>query len=102
MIPETPLCIADYEEVLTDNRRLTRELDVLLNGANAARQASLCDIVAQVSSERIRSVHYVPDQHECRPYDLPHGDHDWLNGQCGRCGAVQRSTANQPRDGTAE
>lgn len=39
---------ADYEEVLADNRRLTRELDVLLNGDGAAKQAALCDIVAQV------------------------------------------------------
>ena len=38
----------DYEEVLTDHRRLVRELDVLLNGANAAKQASLCDLVAQI------------------------------------------------------
>ena len=39
----------DYEEVLTDHRRLVRELDVALNGEEgAAKQASLCDIVAQV------------------------------------------------------
>lgn len=38
-----------YEEVLTDHRRLVRELDVLLNGeAGAAMQASLVDIVSQV------------------------------------------------------
>jgi len=43
--------LADYEEVLAEHRRLTRELDVLLNGkAGAAiKQASLCDIVSQVS-----------------------------------------------------
>lgn len=35
----------DYEEVLADKRRLTRALDVLMNGDNAAKQASLCDIV---------------------------------------------------------
>jgi len=51
----TPLCIADYEEVLEGHRRLVRELDVLLNGAGAAKQASLCDIVSQVRSEGIRS-----------------------------------------------
>lgn len=39
---------ADYEEVLTDHRRLVRELDVALNGEDAAQQASLCDIVGQV------------------------------------------------------
>ena len=37
---------ADYEEVLVDHRRLVRELDVLMNGEHAAKQASLCDIVA--------------------------------------------------------
>jgi hypothetical protein len=50
---ETPaedgLTLADYEEVLADHRRLVREIDVLLNGvAGAAKQASLCDIVAQL------------------------------------------------------
>ena len=43
--------IEDYEEVNKDKKRLVRELDVLLNGeAGAAKQASLCDIVCQVSS----------------------------------------------------
>lgn len=50
--------ITDYEEVLEDKRKLTRELDVLLNGENSAKQASLCDIVAQVRFEGIRSVSY--------------------------------------------
>lgn len=36
----------------SDIKRLTRRLDVALNGeANAAKQASLCDIVSQVESE---------------------------------------------------
>ena len=43
------LTTKDYEEVLEDHRRLVRELDVLINGeAGAAKQASLCDIVAQI------------------------------------------------------
>ena len=43
--------IDDYEEVNKDKKRLVRELDVLLNGVTgAAKQASLCDIVSQVSS----------------------------------------------------
>lgn len=50
-----PAAQADYEAVLADHRRLVRELDVLLNGDAAARQASLCDIVAQVRKEGIRS-----------------------------------------------
>jgi hypothetical protein len=34
---------------MEDHKRLVRELDVLINGeAGAARQASLCDLVAQV------------------------------------------------------
>jgi hypothetical protein len=38
------------EQVAADQARLTRELDVLLNGEQgAARQPSLCDIVAQLS-----------------------------------------------------
>lgn len=45
--------VSDYEEVLADHRRLVRELDVALNGDNAAKQASLCDIVAQVKAEGI-------------------------------------------------
>jgi hypothetical protein len=40
--------IGALEEVLEDKRRLTRELDVALNGPNAAAQASLCDIVGQI------------------------------------------------------
>lgn len=56
----TEQAVADYEEVLADKRRLTRELDVLLNGAGAARQASLCDLVGQVQQEGIRSKLYTP------------------------------------------
>lgn len=40
---------ADVQSILADHDRLVRELDVLLNGEDgAARQASLCDVVAQV------------------------------------------------------
>jgi len=63
--PEAPTA-ADYDEVLTDHRRLVRELDMLLNGENAAQQASLCDIVAQVRSEKERPA---PDVDEYA-YDL--------------------------------
>lgn len=52
-VPPAPagdeLTVADYEEVLADHRRLVRELDVALNGDGAAKQASLVDIVAQVT-----------------------------------------------------
>lgn len=49
------LTIADYEKVLADKRRLTREIDAALNGKNAAKQASLCDILAQIKREGIKS-----------------------------------------------
>jgi len=44
--------IEDYKEVNEDKKRLTKELDVLLNGSSAANQASLCDIVAQLKSKK--------------------------------------------------
>ena len=58
---ENDLTSADYEEVLADNRRLTRELDVALHGeSGAARQASLCDLIGparelRVENERLRT-----------------------------------------------
>lgn len=43
----------DYEAVLADHRRLVRELDVALSGeAGAAKQASLCDLIAQAQQLR--------------------------------------------------
>jgi hypothetical protein len=42
------LTIDDYEAVLADQRRLVRELDVIINGENAAKQASLVDMVCQI------------------------------------------------------
>lgn len=50
------LTIEDYKEVFEDHKRLVRELDVIINGENAAKQASLCDIVGQMAKE------YVPAQ----------------------------------------
>jgi hypothetical protein len=58
------LTVQDYKEVLADKRRLTRELDVLLNGAGAAPQASLCDIVSQVEREGIRAKGYIAPEAE--------------------------------------
>ena len=55
--------IESYEEVLAGHRRLVRELDVLLNGEDdAAKQASLCDIVSQVRRGKIISeqVSWIP------------------------------------------
>jgi hypothetical protein len=46
--------IAELEECAKDHKRLVREIDVLLNGEDgAAKQASLCDIVAQVTTMRM-------------------------------------------------
>jgi hypothetical protein len=48
--------IRDLERVAADHKRLVRRLDVLLNGINgAAKQASLCDIVAQIESQAFQS-----------------------------------------------
>lgn len=61
------LTIDDYKESFASHRRLVRELDVLLNGeSGAAKQASLCDIVSQVESERIRSPQH-PDSASSAP-----------------------------------
>lgn len=35
----------DYEECNADRNRLVREIDTIINGDNAAKQASLCDLV---------------------------------------------------------
>lgn len=53
--------VADYEAVIADYARLVRELDVALNGDDAARQASLCDLVAQVKSMKEDAKPAVPD-----------------------------------------
>ena len=37
-----------YEETEFDHKKLVRELDVIINGENAAEQASLVDIVCQL------------------------------------------------------
>ena len=48
--------IADFEESIESHNALVRKLDVLLNGEDgAAKQASLCDIVAQVAKENPRA-----------------------------------------------
>ncbi|AWM87360.1 hypothetical protein [Microvirga sp. 17 mud 1-3] len=64
---------ADYEATLADHNRLVRELDVLLNGEDgAAQQASLCDIVAQVQREGLRSKWY--ERHHGQPAASPEPD----------------------------
>lgn len=47
------LTIEDYEQVLADQRRLTRELDVAMHGEeDAAPQASLCDLISLAADMR--------------------------------------------------
>jgi hypothetical protein len=42
--------ISDLQEVLEDKRENTRKLDIALNGTDgAAKQASLCDLIGQVT-----------------------------------------------------
>ncbi len=55
--------LENCEEVLQDHRALVRQLDVALNGAGAAQQASLCDIVKQVEREGIKASDYTVHQH---------------------------------------
>jgi hypothetical protein len=51
------LANAENEMSRTDHKRLVRELDVALNGEDgAAKQAALCDIVAQVKDQRWKLV----------------------------------------------
>lgn len=38
----------DYEECNADRNRLVREIDTIINGDNAAKQASLCDLVSVI------------------------------------------------------
>jgi hypothetical protein len=72
--------LADMRVKADDHRRLVRELDVLLNGEEgAAKQASLCDVVAQVRREGIRSVQYkgTVAQYERGAFAYPTIEH-WL------------------------
>jgi len=49
----------DYKEAQDDHNRLVRELDVLMNGDGAAKQASLCDIVAQFPKWKLEQLEKV-------------------------------------------
>lgn len=54
---EREACAKDHAAVMDGHRRLVRELDIALNGeASAAKQSSLCDIVAQVKDGRWKLV----------------------------------------------
>lgn len=45
---EGGLTVEDYKEVIEDHKRIAREMDIVLNGSNAASQPSLVDILAQL------------------------------------------------------
>lgn len=67
--------VADYEQALADHRRLVRDLDIALNGENAAPQASLCDIVAQVKGMTRQAQQ--PVEWTCK--------HEPFEGRCVHC-----------------
>lgn len=66
-----------YKEAQADKQRLVRDLDVLLNGREAAQQASLCDIVSQVQG--------MMRQGGIRP---PCDESRYFEGGAHTCGAV--------------
>lgn len=45
---EAELTIADYQEVIDSHKAVVRQIDQIINGENAAPQASLCDLVGQI------------------------------------------------------
>jgi hypothetical protein len=49
--PQGDATIADYEEVLRDKRRLTKELDRLIDSTASAENPSLCDVVGFVAGK---------------------------------------------------
>lgn len=49
-IAELEQTIRDYKEANEDKKRLTREIDVIINGDGAAQQASLCDVVGDIKA----------------------------------------------------
>lgn len=52
--PSEKLTVADYEACLADHRRLVREIDVMMNGLGAAKQASLCDLFGDI--QRLKNI----------------------------------------------
>ena len=45
---EDELTIQDYKDVIDDHNRLVKELDIIINGKNAAENPSLCDLISQL------------------------------------------------------
>lgn len=74
-IAELEQDVADRDAVLADKRRLAREIDIIINGEKgAATQASLCDLVGQISDlARLQPVvgYSLGDDPETQFYD-PH------------------------------
>lgn len=63
----TPIETTDYEEVLEDHRRLTRELDAILSSPDEpAKQASLCDLIglAKTVAKDAARYRFIRSQHE--------------------------------------
>lgn len=50
-VADEALTIADYEEVLADKRRLTKELDDAIFGEGGATRPAMCDVLSSVRRE---------------------------------------------------
>lgn len=77
---------------MEDHKRLVRELDVLINGEDgAARQASLCDLVAQVRAM------LSTNNTKC----TAHGGYAFQS-DCGMCRAIAKTKAGSEPDPVPE
>lgn len=74
---EQPTLIAHDESTATSSAELVRTLDVMLNGDNAAAQASLTDIITQIQAEpEGKLLGYVNSEYVAQ---LLHGNFDGLD-----------------------
>ncbi|MFM2288817.1 MAG: hypothetical protein RL684_1960 [Pseudomonadota bacterium] len=60
----------------------------IFNGSFSAWNSEHADAATDAAIDSARAAESTKEG-ECKPYDLPPGDHDWTHGQCGRCGATQ-------------
>lgn len=78
------LTISDYEEVLSDHRRLVHDLDVIINGENAAKQAALGDMVSQIRNlwpKRTQGAVWVKASERLPKHPDDPGNHFRLHGR---------------------
>ena len=85
----------DYEEVIQSHRENTREIDIILNGKNAAKQASLCDLIDQIktlkkeSEEPSQPLDELDEDIEQADFVLRQFE-DWMHGDDGFKASVAR------------